>query len=129
MTAPVESWVWDGHAAHLIVGSSCQFHLATRVGDYIVSTVGEYRSETDHPDGDRNYAETGDYAAFTTIGVGRLFETYVFRAVGSGFGKVTDYSEIDALPANDHDTATANHMTLCRKYARRTVRSLGEGIR
>lgn len=110
-------WTWDGHAAHLIVGSKCQFHLATRVGDFIVSTVGEYRQSPVpgiRPDG------TGDYAEFTTIGVGRLFETFVFRASGDGFGEVDAWDEIDTEIANDHDTATANHMKMCRKWARRT---------
>ena len=110
---PASEWIWDGHARHLIVGRHCEFHLATRVGDYIVSTVGEYRGP--HPDGD------GEYREFETVGAARLFETFVFNASGDGFGEPTDYSEIDFRPANDHDTATANHMALCRKYAARAA--------
>jgi len=37
-----DEWVWMPHAAHLMVGNDCRFHLATYVGGYIVSTVGEY---------------------------------------------------------------------------------------
>ena len=108
----VERWVWDGHAGHLVVGHSCRFHLATRVGHYIVSTVGEYIP----PKGSRTDG-TGDYEGMKTVGIGRLFETYVFPASGDGYGEVDDWSEIDRLPANDHDTATANHMAMCRRYA------------
>lgn len=109
---PEREWLWDGHAAHLIVGSRCQFHLATRIGDYLVSTVGEYRPPTSKDaDGE------GLYDEFETVGAGRLFETFVFRTGGSGFGYVTEWSEIDAKAANDHDAATANHMAMCDKYA------------
>src|SRR5919106_127620 len=38
---------WFGHAAHFICGRWCRFHLATQVGDYLVSTVGEYWPEHD----------------------------------------------------------------------------------
>jgi hypothetical protein len=30
------------HAAHLCVGADCRFYMATCVGHYIVSTIGEY---------------------------------------------------------------------------------------
>lgn len=109
---PESEWLWDGHARHLIVSNSCRFHLATRVGDYIVSTVGEYVGP--HPDG------KGEYALFETIGAGRLFETFVFHAHGDGFGEPDTYSEIDSLSANDHDAATENHMRLCHEYAARS---------
>lgn len=35
------SWEWYGHPAHFICGDKCRFHLATKVGKYLVSTVGE----------------------------------------------------------------------------------------
>lgn len=109
---PESEWFWDGHAGHLIVGDQCQFHLATRVGEFIVSTVGEWAASLpSRADG------TGDYAKFSTIGAGRLFETFVFRADGEGYGEIAELSEIDSRSANDHDTATANHMAMCRKYA------------
>ena len=113
---PAEEWVWDGHAAHLIVGPRCQFHLATRVGDYQISTVGEYMPErARETDGARLGGK--EYAEFKSIGLGRLFETFVFHCSGDGFGRPEEFLEVDSLSANDHDTATRNHMDLCRKWA------------
>lgn len=37
-------WEWFGNAAHFICGRWCRFHLATKVGKYLISTVGEYVS-------------------------------------------------------------------------------------
>ena len=116
MSIPADRWVWDGHAGHFIGSRSCQFHLNTRIGGYIVSTVGEYRLPKGHPvDGKSIGGE--EYAEFESIGLGRLFETYVFRASGEGYGEVDEFVEVDALNANDHDTANRNHMALCQKYA------------
>lgn len=115
-TIPMKDWVWDGHAAHLIVGRYCQFHLATRAGDYVISTVGEYRPpKGTRPDGEQLGGE--EYAEFESVGLDRLFETYVFHCTGPGFGEISEFNEVDSLSANDHDTANRNHMELCRKYA------------
>ncbi len=112
MKIPMKQWRWFGHAGHLIVASSCRHHLHTRVGDYRISTIGDY------------YPRHNDEKP-TTVGCDRLFETYVFRIVGEctectdgdcGQGQV-DWSEIDSLGANDWREAERNHMALCRKYA------------
>lgn len=105
---PMEQWQWFGNAGHLCVASRCRHHLCTKVGDYLVSTVGEF------------YARDND-AKPTTIGCDRTYETFVFEAgspceCGCGLpGMGSD--EIDTLPANDAKTANANHMAMCRKYA------------
>lgn len=39
---PVEEWKWFGNAGHLCVADRCRFHLCTQVGEFLVSTVGEY---------------------------------------------------------------------------------------
>lgn len=36
-----DKWIWMPHPAHFICAKDCRFHLATYVGGYIVSTVGE----------------------------------------------------------------------------------------
>ena len=41
MKVTKDKWVWMGHAGHFICGHDCRFHMATRVGKYLVSTVGE----------------------------------------------------------------------------------------
>jgi hypothetical protein len=63
-----EEWKWFGSAAHFICGDSCRFHLATLVGDYIVSTIGEWY--TDKKQNHFGCVETN------------LYETMVFRAEG-----------------------------------------------
>lgn len=104
---PEAEWVWSGHAGHLIVSESCRFHLATRVGDVLVSTVGDY-----YVPGDTKRS---------TIGLDRFFETMVFPVrdtLDCGCAEPTSWLEIDYAPANDAKEATANHMEMCRKWAR-----------
>ena len=60
------------------------------------------------------------------IGCDRLYETYVFELgkkpyiceCGCGVPRPSSMSEIDSLPANTGAEANANHLALCRKYAR-----------
>jgi len=42
-----ENWIWMPHPAHFIAGDKCRFKLATYVGKYIVSTVGELWPDRD----------------------------------------------------------------------------------
>lgn len=37
-----KDWVWMGHPAHFICAQDCRFFMSTKVGKFIVSTVGEY---------------------------------------------------------------------------------------
>jgi hypothetical protein len=105
VTIPSSKWRWDGHPGHLIVAGRCRFHLHTRIGDYRISTIGDW-----FPEGWEG--ETGK-----KIGVDRTHETFVFRVTGPGVGE-SDWSEIDTDVYNDCDDAAAGHMAMCRKYAR-----------
>lgn len=106
-------WKWFGHAGHLCVGHACRFHLCTKVGKYLVSTVGEYYG---HPEAEKPQE----------IGYGRLFETMVFRAgkpcalaeCGCGLPEISG-SEIDFGAYNKAGDAARGHMKMCRKYARK----------
>lgn len=142
---PKESWVWMPHAGHLIVGNDCRFHLNTRVGKYIVSTVGEY-----NPDQEvkrihakvhdpvwyaENQAEKGDYfdVAFqkkfgwTSIGLSRTYETMVFKAVKENEAdpkyqccpwKMTS-GELDMDGYNTATDAYKGHLEMCSKWAKK----------
>src|SRR5690606_14607285 len=73
-----------GFQHHLVV--ECRFHLATFVGQWLVSTVGDHRDK----DGSQK-----------TIGAGMdsLYETYVFRTDGiddpeTGHPSIWDWSEL-----------------------------------
>lgn len=134
-----EDWVWLPHAAHLIVSRNCRYHLATCVGGYIVSTVGEYvpdegvreimaqgRGVTLEGRGDARLADFMAKVGFVEIGYGRLYETYVFRArphdkargePGCCLFLVDDHQEVDGVGSNDPACAYANHMRLCEEWA------------
>ena len=140
----MNNWKWFGHAAHLIVGNKCCFHLATKVGKYLVSTVGEYwperavreiHAQAYDPawlEANRQLkGDTFDSAYFKrfgyeTIGCDRKYETFVFKAGAPCKAKDCDCglpaiagSEIDTLAANDAKAATQNHMKLCKKWSLR----------
>lgn len=112
MKANVE---WFGHAGHLCVSRWCNFHLTTRVGAYLVSTVGDYRTKD-------------DATRPTDIGVGRLYETVVFRAgkpcsakgCACGMPEI-DGNEIDFEPYNSAKDARDGHLRLVRKYQRKSA--------
>lgn len=127
MSAPVpaDQWRWFGTAAHFICGQWCRFHLATQVGDYLVSTVGEYI----HPS--HSGGSEATEAAWlkknwpgADIGLERKYETMVFRAgapcarEGCGCGlPSTDGHEIDAKGYNDRRAAIEGHMRMCQRWA------------
>lgn len=105
-------WIWYGHAAHLCVSNKCRFHLTTVVGGgkLIVSTVGEY-----FPDGATKPK---------TIGLGRLYETMVFKAgdpctskeCGCGLLDIGDHIEVAMRPYNTRLDAMNGHVEMCKEY-------------
>lgn len=108
---PQSDWKWYGMAAHFICAADCLFHMATLVGDHLVSSVGDLRL---HQGG-------GVRGERQTIGHERTYETFVFKAgpictCGCGMPTIEGH-EIDTEPANDPATARENHMAMCAKYA------------
>jgi hypothetical protein len=108
---PADKWDWYGYPAHFVGATNCRFRMTTRIGNYIVSSVGDLRWQNDQ----REPSE---------IGCDRLYETYVFKVgarcdCGCGERRIDGGQEIDSLSANDAIAARANHMKLCRKYARK----------
>lgn len=135
-------WEWFGVAGHFICGYYCRFHLATKVGGYLVSTVGWYwpeqpirliHAEIHDPVWTRQNATLrGDawdaaYMArfgYEEIGCDRLFETLVFVAgppcarpgCVCGVPQI-DGMELEARGYNDVAEAIQGHMELCREWA------------
>lgn len=102
-------WKWYGYAGHFIGGSSCAYHLCTRVGAFLVSTVGDYRPPS--MGGKRE-----------TLGASSdsFFETYVFRCDGETEGGdpiIPEFSEIDGERYADSLSAERGHYRYCEKYA------------
>lgn len=110
VSVPESEWVWCGYAGHLIAAQNCRFHLCTRVGDFRISTVGDYHPAGSPPNGPAE-----------EIGLHRFYETYVFCVVGDGEGEVADWSEVDSEAYQTAEEADAGHMAVCRKYAAHIV--------
>ncbi len=73
-------WRWYGSPGHFICGMHCRFHLCTKVGRFLVSTVGEYTPPYMVAGGDNR---EGDWIAENypglDIGYQRKYETMVFE--------------------------------------------------
>lgn len=114
---PEDRWHWCGYAGHLIVSDRCRFRMHTRVGNWRISTVGDYR-----PGPIPGMWEGSEMEA---IGGGpdAFFETYVFPVAGHGVngeGEVTDWFETDGERYATAIEAERGHMRYCYKYAGRT---------
>lgn len=144
-SAPPYKWEWFGHAAHFICGSSCRFHMATKVGKYIISTVGEYWPErpvreihaevhdpkwlraNQHLKGDNFDAAYMERFGYGELGCARKYETMVFLAgkrcktpeCGCGLPELANASELDFLGYQAAGAARAGHMKLCQKWSRK----------
>lgn len=136
---PVSEWRWFGHPAHLIVAEDCRFHLATLIGDVLVSTVGEYlpdsqvrevltesRGVTLEGRGDDRRHDYMRKIGYEEIGVYRKFETMVFRVTGEvctdpecgcGLPRI-DPSDLDFSGYNNAGDATRGHYAMCEKWAK-----------
>jgi len=102
-----------GCPGHFIAVSSCRWRRHTQVGNYRVSSVGDY-----FPNGKRD-----------TIGAGTdaFFETMVFETTGKqdkdnegcGCRQVKKWNEIDAQRYATAGEAQKGHEAFVRKYARK----------
>lgn len=138
LKAPPETWQWYGNAGHFICADDCRFHLTTRVGPWMVSTVGEMfpqesvreiyaktRGVTLVGRGDEREADYMKKFGYEDIGYNRKYETMVFRAdedctaadCNCGMPRPTSFSEVDAHGYNTRREATDGHYALCWKWA------------
>lgn len=126
------------HPAHFICSNDCRFVLATRIGKYIVSTVGEYWPDRQvreiharvhdskwHAENNHRRGDDYDHAymkrfGYTEIGIGRKYETLVGSAVKAKRGccpfTMASY-DLDYAGYNTAEDAYKGHMKLCRKFA------------
>lgn len=121
-----KDWQWFGFAGHFICGSWCRFHLCTKVGKYVVSTVGFLVSPSDAKGSEVAESEfLAKNPNGRTIGYNRTYETMVFKF--KKLCKVKDCncgqprivpSELDFKGYNLAGEATKGHMELCLKWAK-----------
>jgi hypothetical protein len=122
------------HPAHFICGNDCRFHLATAVGKYLVSTVGEYLPDSAVREilaetrgielegkGDARRYDYMNKIGFEEIGFGRKYETMVFKSKPSDQKccpwTAEEFLEIDANGYNEAGDAYAGHLAMCHKWA------------
>lgn len=101
-------WKWYGYAGHFIGGKSCAYHLCTRVGGFLVSTVGDY-----YPRGRDGKRETLGAANDS------WFETFVFKCEGEDDhgDAIIDLGEVDSERYATSIEAERGHYAFCEKYA------------
>jgi hypothetical protein len=113
------NWVWCGYPGHFIASNNCRMHMHTRVGDFRVSTVGDY-----HPPS----IEAGQVGVpeknMQQIGAGpdAFFETMVFEVEGHGShgeGDVVDWGGVTMERYATAEQAEQGHMMLCREYTKK----------
>lgn len=131
-----DKWVWMPHPGHFIGGHDCRFHLCTWVGEWIVSTVGEYLPDSNVREtmarsrgiilegrGDARLMSWMNKVGYEEIGFGRKFETMVFPAEPDRYGstccpyRASEFSEQDVAGYNDAGAAFAGHNAMCEKWA------------
>jgi hypothetical protein len=136
-----DKWVWMPHPAHFIYSSYCRFVMATKVGKYIVSTVGEYWpdrkireihaeicdlkwfKENKHRLGDDfDHAYMKKFGC-EDIGADRKYETIVFKAKKSEKDisccpyRIIVNKDLDFMSYNKAEEAFKGHYKLCNKFS------------
>ena len=101
---PASEWLWSGYAAHLTVSDCCLWHMTTRVGNFIVSSVGHFRPTPESAMEPLANWKDGFY------------EVNVFNAPEKGW-EIEDFEEIFSGRYKTESEATEAHMAACRRYA------------
>ncbi len=135
-----ENWIWMPHPAHFICARDCKFHLATVVGAYIVSTVGELEPCMEIREisaqsrgiklqgrGDERRYDALKKLGWETLGAERTYETMVFKCHPTQNKKSAECcpyridvsSEVDMEGYNSAGEAYLGHMKLCEKWAKK----------
>lgn len=125
------------HPAHFICSDSCRFVLATKIGKYIVSTVGEYVPDEPirqiHCDvrgiklegrGDARLAGYMKKVGFQELGFDRTYETMVFKSrrdkedLCCGY-RIVVSEQVDFRGYKDAVEARKGHYYFCNKWAKK----------
>lgn len=132
-----DRWEWFGTAGHFICASHCRFHLCTLVGDYLVSTVGQYvppetvreilATSRGMPLEGRGDAREYDWMTkfgYEDIGYNRKYETMVFKAgkrcddPDCNCGQpAIDGPELEMNAYQNAGDATRGHLAICERLA------------
>ena len=108
-----ESLKWYGNTGHFICSNRCRFHLCTEVGEYLVSTVGEFFVKPD----DKEMTPVGSW-------IDDNYETKVFKwtkrcSCGCGHPEI-DPRDLDCVRYATPKEANEGHMSMIEKYLKMT---------
>lgn len=129
-------WIWMPHPGHFICARDCRFFLNTLVGNFIVSTVGEYLPDAPIREilassrkiklegmGDRRRADYMEKIGYEEIGLDRKYETMVFLAEKTEHEccpyRAASGHDLDFAGYNDPGEAYKGHLELCEKWSRK----------
>jgi hypothetical protein len=119
-----EQWIWFGFPKHFIMADKCQFHMATKVGHWIISTVGQLVTD-DMDEYNYDIKENPDGIKMKEVGAGRFFETMVFEAEKARCDccewEVNVENGRHDFPGGAYDTASEareGHMKVCEFIAK-----------
>ena len=115
-------WTWYGQAKHFIGAANCDFHLATQIGDVIISTVGGYRPFLSYTKQTLLALDIDpeDAYKYQDIGHNRKHETMTFKAKiaecdccdwEADTSNILDWYD----EYNDARSARIGHMEICKK--------------
>lgn len=135
---PRSDWVFMPHPAHFICSRDCKFFLATRVGNVIVSTIGEYLPDAPvrkiiaeyrgikiEGKGDARLADYMKRVGYEDLHIGGWkYETMVFpceKRVSKGETcceyKCSSWTPLDEEWYKKGEDAKSGHYKLCEKWA------------
>jgi len=133
-----DEWEWYGQAGHFILGPQCRFHMATKVGKFWVSTVGELwpdapireiyakvRGVTLEGRGDAREVDYMQKIGFEKIGTSGTYETMVFLAgppcdrpdCGCDLPLPTSFADLGGERYETASEARAGHLRYCAHAA------------
>lgn len=137
-----DKWIWMGHPGHFICSRDCRFFMCTKVGKYLISTVGEYlpdyqireimaesRKVVLEGKGDARLADYMKKIGYEDLHFdGWKYETMVFpigkRKVPKGDETCCPYSAsnwrgLDEIYYKTGKEAFEGHYKMCSKWARK----------
>ena len=123
-----DKWEWYGVHGHWVCGKWCRFHLFTKVGKYLVSTVGEYvhpRNSGGSEAVERAYLTDNPFGERIPIAEDKFYETMVFatgprcrdKDCGCRIPTLKSGRELAGSRSKTRREAQKAHMKLCAEYA------------
>lgn len=132
-------WKWYGQATHFICANECRFHMATRVGALLVSTVGAWMQDSIRKsflDEENGLAKWEAWIApglrlgltkpngMHVIGAERFYETAIFEIGGycetpdCDCGGLPNIGEnVAMIGYSTSAEAQAGHIDVCEEYS------------